>query len=224
VFSLLKQLRKLVCVANRRLPRFGLDKFTGGSVSGIERNRGLVVIKPSDVSCKEVTPDDMVIVDFSGKIVEGSGKLPQEILTHLRLYEAFPHIEGVAHTRSIWATVCAQAGLSIPALGTTHLEFFKGNIPCTRALTDDEINSGFEVAVGNVIEETFANLDYMAIPGVLVKNHIPFTWGESSLLAVHNATMLETIAKMAYRSITISMLSGNEITPVSQALINLKSH
>ena len=216
---MLKQLRKLVCVANRRLPRLELDKFTCGCVSGIERKRGLVVIKPSDVPSKEVLPDDLMVIDLTGKIVEGSGKLPQETLTHLHLYDAFPHIESIAHTHSIWATICAQAGLSIPAFGTTHLEFFKGDIPCTRTLTDEEINSGFEAAVGSVIAETFADSDYMAIPGVLVKNHIPFTWGESPLLAVHNATMLETIAKMAYRTVTVSMLAGKEATLVPKALV-----
>ena len=220
---MLKQLRKMVCAASKRFSHFGLKASTWGNVSGIERERGLVVIKPSDVSNKELTPDDMIIVDLDGQIVEGVGELPCDIATHLRLYEAFSYIGGITNTRSTWATISAQAGLSIPAYSTAHIEMFKGDIPCTRTILDQEIYAGYELSVGNVIVETFANLDYMAIPGVLVKNHTPFAWGESPLQAVQNVAMLENLAKMAYRTYVISKLQGVDVGPVSKALVDVKS-
>ena len=220
---MLKQLRKMVCAANKRFSHFGLKASTWGNVSGIERERGLVVIKPNDVSNKELTPDDMIIVDLEGQIVEGVGELPCDITTHLRLYEAFNYVGGIANTRSTWATISAQAGLSIPAYGTTHIELFKGDIPCTRTISDKEICAGYELGVGNVIVETFANLDYMTVPGVLVKGHTPFAWGESPLQAVQNVAMLEKLARMAYRTRVISKLHGIDVEPVSKALVDIKS-
>ena len=220
---MLKQLRKMVCAANKRFSYFGLKASTWGNVSGIERERGLIVVKPNDVSCKELTPDDMMIVDLDGQIVEGVGELPCDIATHLRLYGAFRYVGGVANTRSSWATVSAQAGLAIPVYGTTHIESFKGEIPCTRTISDQEILAGYELGVGNAIVETFANLDYMAIPGVLVKNHAPFAWGESPLQAVQNIAMLEKLAKMAYRTRVIGKLQGVDVEPVSKTLVDVKS-
>jgi L-ribulose-5-phosphate 4-epimerase len=218
---MLKQLRKMVCNANQKYSKFGLKTLQWGHVSGIDRDRGLVVVKPADVTCNELSYEDMLVVDLEGNIMEGEGQLPKDIQTHLGLYEKFQSIGGVASTRSQWATVAAQAGLSIPVYGTAHLEFFKGEIPCTRAVSDDEINSGFEKAAANVIEETFGKNDYMKIPGVLVKSHAPFAWGESPMSAVQNAAMLEQAAKMAYRTMEICLLRGCEATPVSDALINL---
>lgn len=220
---MLKQLRKMVCAANKRFSHFGLKASTWGTVSGIERERGLVVIKPADVSNKELTHDDMIIVDLDGQIVEGVGELPCDIATHLRLYEAFSYAGGIANTRSSWAVVTAQAGLSIPAYSTSHIELFKGDIPCTRTLSDEEIYAGYERNVGNVIVETFANLDYMAIPGVLVKNHAPFAWGVGSMQAVQNVAAIESLAKMAYRTRVIGKVHGVYAEPVSQALIHIKS-
>ena len=220
---MLKQLRKMVCAANKRFAHFGLKASTWGNVSGIERERGLVVVKPGDVPNKELTPDDMIIVDLEGNIVEGVGELPCDIVTHLRLYKAFSYVGGIANTRSTWATISAQAGLPIPAYGTTHLELFKGEIPCTRGLSDHEIYSGYDLSVGNVIVETFSNIDYMAVPGVLVKSHTPFAWGENPMQAVQNVAMLENLAKMAYRTRVVSKLHGVDLEPISKALVDTKS-
>ena len=217
---MLKQLRKLVCNANQKHSDFGLKKLTWGNVSGIDRDRGLVVVKPQDVSFKDLEHEDMIIVDLEGNIVEGEGQLPKDIKTHLGLYEKFQSIGAVSSFRSSWATVYAQSGLSIPVYGTAHLEHFKGEIPCTRSISDDEIYRGFDNAAANVIAEAFANLNYMAIPGVLVKNHAPFTWGESPLLAVKNAAMLETTAKLAYRVMEIGWIRGGEPATVTAALID----
>ncbi|MCL2499775.1 MAG: L-ribulose-5-phosphate 4-epimerase [Defluviitaleaceae bacterium] len=193
---MLKNLRKLVCAANKELPRLGLVSFTWGNVSGIDRKRGLVVIKPSGVPYKDLTPENMVVVDLAGKVVEGKNP-SSDTPTHLRLYEAFPEIGGVVHTHSTWATIFAQAGKPIEPYGTTHADHFYGSVPCTRALTEAEINNQYEWETGNVIAEAFAEREYMATPAVLVKNHGPFTWGTTPDEAVHNSAVLDNVAQLA---------------------------
>ena len=211
-----KKLRKAVCKANLQLPRFGLVLFTWGNVSGIDRARGLVVIKPSGIPYKKLTADNMIVVDLDGKVVAGEGNPSSDTATHLRLYEAFPDISGIVHTHSTYATAFAQAGLSLPAYGTTHADYFHGQVPCTRALTDSEIEGSYELETGNVIVEAFANLNPCAVPGVLVKNHGVFTWGASPSDAVHNAAVLEECAKMAWISRGLNL----EMSPVGQVLLD----
>lgn len=204
---MLKKLKKTVCRANLNLVKHGLVTFTWGNVSSIDRENGLVVIKPSGVSYKNMTPEDMVVVDLDGNVVEGNYKPSSDTATHIILYKNFPDIGGVVHTHSEWATIWAQAGQAIPALGTTHADYFYGNIPCTRKLTTAEINSAYEEETGNVIVETFHSQDPNAIPGVLVNNHGPFSWGKDAQDAVHNAVVLETVAKMAYYTLKIKNVS-----------------
>ena len=215
---MLKSLRKTVCEANIRLPKAGLVTLTWGNVSGIDRARGLMVIKPSGVAYDELTPDDMVVVDLRGKVVEGHYKPSSDTPTHIRLYEAFPVIGGVVHTHSSWSTAFAQAGQGIPAYGTTHADYFHGEIPCTRALTDEEINGDYEWETGNVIAETFEKraIDPSEIPAVLVNRHGPFAWGKDAAEAVRNAVVLEETAKMALRCRSLN--AGLE--PVSQCLLD----
>jgi len=200
---MLSELKRAVYAANMQLPALGLVTLTWGNVSGIDRERGLMVIKPSGVSYGELSPDNMVVVDMQGKIVEG-GKPSSDTATHLRLYEAFAEISGVVHTHSAWATVFAQAGMGIPAFGTTHADYFYGKIPCTRALTEREIAGEYEFETGNVIAETFAEYEPLAMPGVVVKNHGPFSWGKSPSHAVENALVLEEVAKMAYHTMRLA--------------------
>ena len=197
---MLKKLKKAVCEANLMLPKLGLVIFSWGNVSGIDRKKGLMVIKPSGVSYDELTPEMMVVVDLNGKVVEGELKPSSDTVTHLRLYEAFPNISGIVHTHSTYATAFAQAGLSIPAYGTTHADHFHGMIPCTRALHDWEIEEAYEWETGNVIVETFSNLDPTAVPAAVVHSHGPFTWGDSPKDAAKNAAVLEQVAKMAWLS------------------------
>jgi L-ribulose-5-phosphate 4-epimerase len=206
----------MVCEANRRLPKTGLVTLTWGNVSAIDRERGLVVIKPSGVCYKELKPEDMTIVDMAGKVVEGYYNPSSDTLTHLRLYEAFSQIGGIVHTHSTYATAIAQAGGSLPALGTTHADYFYGEIPCTRALTDGEIDGEYEQMTGDVIVEAFAGLNPLAVPGVLVKSHGPFTWGLTAHDAVNNAVVLEEVAKIA----TLSRRWKTDIAPVGQALLD----
>lgn len=213
---MLKTLKKMVCVANRRLPRMGLVTFTWGNVSGIDRDRGLVVIKPSGVAYDELTPDCMVVVNLTGEVVEGNYKPSSDTPTHLRLYEAFPGIGGVTHTHSTWATTFAQAGLPLEAYGTTHADYFHGAVPCARALTADEINGDYEWETGGVIMEAFEGIDPLSIPGVLVKSHGPFTWGLTPLESVHNAAVLEAVAQMG----AVSRLLTPGLPPVEQALLD----
>jgi len=200
---MLSELKKAVYAANMQLPALGLVTLTWGNVSGIDRERGLMVIKPSGVSYDELSPDNMAVVDMHGKVVEG-GKPSSDTATHLRLYEAFAEIGGVVHTHSAWATIFAQAGMGIPAFGTTHADYFYGKIPCTRALTDAEIAGEYELETGNVIAETFAEHEPFAMPGVVVKNHGPFSWGKSPSHAVENALVLEEVAKMAYHTMQLA--------------------
>jgi len=197
---MLQQLKEEVLKANLDLPRYNLVTFTWGNASGIDRGSGLVVIKPSGIPYEDMTADDMAVVDLKGNVVEGRWKPSSDAPTHLVLYRSFPSIGGIVHTHSSWATAWAQSGLGIPALGTTHADYFHGEIPCTRPMNAAEIEGAYEKETGRVIAETFLNRDPDAIPGVLVHGHAPFTWGKDPSEAVHNAVVLEEVAKMAYRS------------------------
>ena len=199
---MLEKLKEEVLKANLLLPKYNLVTFTWGNVSGIDRERGLIVIKPSGVEYDEMKAEDLVVVDMDGSIVEGSLRPSSDTPTHIELYKAFPNIKGVVHTHSRMATSFAEAGLSIRPFGTTHADYFYGEIPCTRCLSKDEIESEYERNTGVVIKETFKDLDPDAIPGVLVRNHGPFTWGTSPSNAVHNAAVLEEVAYMAYDAMT----------------------
>lgn len=182
--------------ANISLVAHGLVILTWGNVSGILRDQGLVAIKPSGVAYDAMSVDDMVVVDLDGKTVEGDLKPSSDTATHLALYNAFPKIGGVTHTHSTYAAAWAQAGRSIPITGTTHADYFSDDIPCTRDMTREEIEGAFEHETGKVIVETFGNRNPMHIPGVLVKNHAPFTWGRSAAESVRNSVVLEEIARM----------------------------
>jgi L-ribulose-5-phosphate 4-epimerase len=194
---MLKTLKEQVFQANLLLPKHGLVTFTWGNVSGIDRARGVVVIKPSGVSYEAMQAADMVVVELeTGKVVEGALKPSSDTPTHLELYKAFPNIGGIVHTHSRWATSFAQAGRGIMPLGTTHGDYFYGEIPCTRKMTPEEIQGEYEKETGLVIKETFADKDPDAIPAVVVYSHGPFAWGSDALDAVHNAVVLEEIAFM----------------------------
>jgi len=197
---MLEQLKKEVCAANCLLPAHGLVTFTWGNVSAIDRESGLVVIKPSGVEYDKLTPDDMVVLSLDGKKVEGKLSPSSDTPTHLELYRRFPEIGGVAHTHSRWATIYAQAGRAVPILGTTHADAFYGDVPCTRKMTEEEIAGEYELETGKVIVETFDALDPMAIPGVLVNSHGPFTWGKDCKKAVEHAVILEEVAMMAWHT------------------------
>ena len=212
---MLEELKESVCKANLDLVRFGLVIFTWGNVSGIDRNRGLVVIKPSGVSYDYLKPADMVVMDLHGNRVEGEMKPSSDTPTHIFLYLHFPEIGGVVHTHSSWATSWAQARRPIPAYGTTHADYFYGEIPCTRPLTKEEVESQYELNTGVVIVETFKGLDPMAVPGVLVSQHGPFSWGKDEHDAVHNARVMDEVAKMAYYNESL----GNT-SPVDPYLLN----
>lgn len=203
---MLEQLKKEVYEANMLLPKYGLVTFTWGNVSGIDREKGLFVIKPSGVEYDKLTPEDMVVVDLEGNKVEGKYNPSSDTATHVVLYNEFPEIGGVVHTHSSWATSWAQAGRDIPCYGTTHADYMYGNIPCARGLTQEEIDDAYEKNTGNVIVEEFDNrgIDYNAVPAVLCKNHGPFTWGKDAHEAVHNAVVLDEVAKMASRTETIN--------------------
>lgn len=202
---MLKELKEKVCQANIELKRSGIVIYTWGNVSEIDLESRLVVIKPSGVFYDKMTPRDMVIVDLSGKIVEGDLNPSSDLPTHLYLYNQFPKIGGITHTHSINATAFAQAGVNIPILGTTHADYFYGEILCTRELSKDEVNDRYEYNTGKVIAESLRKLDDpLSLPGVLVKSHGPFTWGKDCIDAVHNAVVLETIADMALKTSLIS--------------------
>lgn len=213
---MLKKLKESVWKANMLLPKYGLITFTWGNVSGIDRTRGLVVIKPSGVAYDKLKPEDMVTVDlWTGETVDGKLNPSSDTATHLELYRRFPNIGGVVHTHSRWATVFSQAGRGIPAYGTTQGDYFYGEIPCSRAMTPEEIVVDYELNTGKVIVETFKNLEPDEIPAVLVRSHGPFCWGKSPEEAVHNAVVLEEIAMMAFHT---EMLGNRE--PMSQALLD----
>ena len=200
---MLKELREQVFKANLELVERGLVILTWGNASGFDPESGYVVIKPSGVDSREMTPENMVIVDLDGKVVEGKLKPSSDASTHLELYRKFKGIKGVVHTHSRYATAWAQAGKEIPALGTTHADYFYGNIPCTRGMTNMEVATDYELNTGLVICEHFENIDFRSMPAVLVKNHGPFCWGESPAKAVENAFVLEEVAIIA--SITSSL-------------------
>ena len=203
---MLEQLKQDVYEANMELNARGVVIFTWGNVSGIDRASGLVAIKPSGVDYETMTPEDIVIVDLDGNIVEGRLKPSSDTPTHLFLYRAFPEAGGIAHTHSEFAVSFAQAGLDIPALGTTHADVFFGPVPCTRSLSEAEVRGEYEKNTGAVIAETFAGrgFDPAAVPGVLVNNHGPFTWGKDAAKAVYNAVTLEKVADMAYRTLMLN--------------------
>ncbi len=200
---MLDDLKEKVLQANLDLVKFDLVIFTFGNISAINREKGLVVIKPSGVSYENMNADDMVVVDLDGNIVEGKLNPSSDTPTHITLYKSFKEIGGIAHTHSTWATSWAQAGKSIPALGTTHADYFYGPIPCTRKLTEKEVNSSYEIETGNVIIETFKEINPMKIPGVVVNNHGPFTWGKDANEAVYNSKILEEVAKMAFNTLQL---------------------
>lgn len=196
---MLDELKEKVFKANLDLVKHGLVIFTWGNVSGIDREKGLVVIKPSGVSYDEMKADDMVVVDLAtGKVVAGSLRPSSDTPTHLALYRAWPEIGGVVHTHSTYATAWAQAGKGIPNIGTTHADYFHEAIPCTRDMTEAEVKGDYELETGNVIVERFSGINPVHTPGVLVKNHGPFSWGTSPADAVHNAVVMEQVAKMAH--------------------------
>ena len=205
---MLKKLKEQVCKANLLLPKHNLVTFTWGNVSGIDRKRGLVVIKPSGLRYDDMKPEDMVVLDLDGNVVEGKWKPSSDTPTHLALYNAFPDCGGIVHTHSRWATVFAQAGRAIPALGTTHADDFYGPIPCTRLLTAEEIAGEYEAETGNVIIETLRGHDPMAVPAALVHSHGPFAWGKDAMEAVHNAVVLEEVAFMAWHTLAMAPETG----------------
>ena len=201
---MLNELIQRVYEANMDLVKHGLVIFTWGNVSAIDRKSGLVVIKPSGVSYDKMTPGDMVVLDLNGNIRKGKLKPSSDTSTHLELYRSFPGTGGIAHTHSTYATSWAQAGCDIPNIGTTHADYFKDAIPCTRQMRPEEINGDYELETGKVIVERFSGLNATFTPGVLVNNHGPFTWGKDAHEAVHNAAVLEQIAKMAAISLNIN--------------------
>ena len=205
---MLEELKKQVYEANMMLPKYNLVTFTWGNVSGIDRDRGLVVIKPSGIEYDNLTAIEMVVLDLYGNTIEGKWKPSSDALTHLELYKAFSGIGAVVHTHSRWATIFAQAGQGIPALGTTHADYFRGEIPCTRLLTDEEIGGLYEKETGTVIIEAFKDLNPAQIPAVLVASHGPFAWGDNPHDAVHNAVVLEEVAHMAWHTLKLNPGQG----------------
>lgn len=200
---LLPSLREEVLEANLELVRRGLVLYTFGNASGIARDQGLVVIKPSGVPYEEMTPAHLVVTDLEGKVVEGELRPSSDLPTHLVLYKAFPAIGGVAHTHSEYATAWAQARRPIPCFGTTHADYFHGAVPVTETMQDHEIDSAYEHNTGQAIVKAFAKIDYAAIPAVLVANHGPFSWGADAKAAAHTAVILESVARMAYFTMRI---------------------
>ena len=201
---MLEQLKQEVYEANLDLVKKGMVIYTWGNVSGIDRESGLVVIKPSGVDYGAMRPEDMVVVDLNGAVVEGRWRPSSDTPTHLALYQSFPAVGGITHTHSTFAVAFAQAGLPIPALGTTHADYFYGDIPCTRSLTAAEIQAAYEKNTGLVIAETFQGKDPLAVPGVLVKGHGPFTWGKNAAESVYHAVVLDKVAEMALHTLSLS--------------------
>ncbi|AYB45701.1 L-ribulose-5-phosphate 4-epimerase [Paenibacillus lautus] len=213
---MLEDLKQQVLEANLELPKYGLVTFTWGNVSGIDRERGLFVIKPSGVPYEDLKADDMVVLDLKGNVVEGDLRPSSDTPTHLVLYQNFKEIGGIVHTHSPWGTSWAQAGRALPAYGTTHADYFYGEIPVTRPMTREEIEGAYELETGNVIVERFADLDPNMVPGVLVHSHAPFVWGKDAHNAVHNAVVLEECAKIAARMQQINP----ETEPMDQTLLD----
>lgn len=213
---MLNALKEKVLKANLELPKHGLVTYTWGNVSGIDRNHGLVVIKPSGIPYENLELEHLVVVDLEGIVIEGNLKPSSDTATHLVIYKNFKNVGGIVHTHSRWATIWAQAGIPIPALGTTHADYFYGKIPCTRKLTEAEISGEYEKETGNIIVESFQKLNPIHVPGIIVNNHGPFTWGKDASEAVHNAVVLEEVAMMAYHTYVLS--SG--INPIHQELLD----
>ena len=213
---MLEKLKEKVYEANMELQRKGLVIYTWGNVSEIDRESGLVVIKPSGVSYDTMKPEDMVVVDLDGNVVEGKYKPSTDTPTHLVLYKEYSNIGGVVHTHSEWATTFAQAGICIPAFGTTHADYFYGDVPCTRDLTDEEISNEYEKETGNVIVETIGDKNPLEIPAIVVKNHGPFAWGKDGDAAVYNAVVLDKVAEMAYKTMTLN----KDVKGVKQHLLD----
>lgn len=213
---MLEDLKQKVYEANMLLPKYGLVTFTWGNVSAIDTESGLFVIKPSGVDYEKMTPADMVVMDLQENKVEGDLRPSSDTPTHLELYKAFPEIGGIVHTHSSYATSWAQAGRSIPCYGTTHADYIYGEVPCLRCLTKEEIDEAYEENTGHLIVNEFQrmNKEVMAVPAVLCKNHGPFAWGKDAMDAVHNAVVLEEVAKMAYRTETINP----KVAPAPQEL------
>ena len=203
---MLEELKQHVYEANMRLPKLELVTFTWGNVSGIDREQGLFVIKPSGVEYEKLSPADMVVVDLDGKVVEGDLNPSRDTMTHAVLYKAFPNIGGIVHAHSPWAVSFAQAGVDLEAMGTTHADTFYGDVPVTDALTKEEIESAYEENTGKVIVRTFAErgIDPDAVPAVLVKQHGPFTWGPTAAKAVETAKILEVVAEMNYHALQLT--------------------
>ncbi|MEA4970751.1 MAG: L-ribulose-5-phosphate 4-epimerase [Candidatus Pelethousia sp.] len=214
---MLEELKRRVLEANLQLPAHGLVTFTWGNVSGIDRARGLMVIKPSGVAYENMTAADMVVTDLDCNVVEGKLRPSSDAATHAVLYKAFPNIGGIVHTHSRWATIFAQAGRDIPALGTTGADYFWGAIPCTRRMTPEEIAGAYEAETGKVIAARFAGLEPDYTPAVLVHSHGPFAWGASPEEAVHNAVVLEEVAMMAWHALS---LAGGALPPMQQELMD----
>lgn len=212
---MLEKLKQDVYEANMLLPRYDLVVFTWGNVSGIDREKGLVVIKPSGVPYEELSPEKMVVVGLDGKVVEGEYSPSSDTPTHIELYKAFPSAGGVTHTHSHWATVWSQAGKNIPPLGTTHADYFDGEIPCTRKMTPAEIGSEYEKNTGLVIVETFAGKNAAHMPAVLVHSHGPFTWGKNPVHSVENSVILENVASLAFHTCAIHQA----VPPMQEALL-----
>ncbi len=208
---MLEKLKQAVCEANLLLPKYSLVTFTWGNVSGVDREKGLMVIKPSGVEYEGMSAEDMVVVSLeTGERVEGKWKPSSDTDTHIALYNAFPALGGIVHTHSRWATTFAQAGRGVPAMGTTQGDYFYGEIPCTRKMTPDEIRGKYELETGNVIVETFRkqNIDPVQVPAVLVHSHGPFAWGTDPLNAVHNAVVLEEVAFMDWHAMMLNPQAG----------------
>ncbi|WP_309568684.1 L-ribulose-5-phosphate 4-epimerase [Paenibacillus sp. sptzw28] len=215
---MLESLKQAVWEANMELPKYGLVTFTWGNVSGIDRESGLVAIKPSGVPYEDLRPEQIVIVDLEGNVVEGELRPSSDTPTHVALYRAFEGIGGIVHTHSPWATSWAQAGRAVPALGTTHGDYFYGEIPCTRPMTEAEIQGAYELETGNVIIETFdkGGIDPNQVPAALVFSHAPFCWGKDPHNAVHNAVVVEEVAKMALHTFQLNP----NVQPMDQHLLD----
>ncbi len=214
---MLENLKKEVFEANLELQKRGLVVYTWGNASGIDREKGLVVIKPSGVEYNELKAEDMVVIDLEGNIVEGNYMPSSDTATHLVLYKAFSEIGGIVHTHSLMATSFAQAGKEVSALGTTHADYFYGAIPCTRSMTPEEIAGAYEEETGKVIVEAFKDINPMDIPAVLVKEHGPFTWGKDAKDAVYHSVVLEEVSKMAFNT---ALLLNNAKTSMQKNLLN----
>ena len=213
---MLEELKRTVCEANLLLPKHRLVTLTWGNASGIDREAGLIVIKPSGVDYEGMTPDDMVVVDLDGNVVEGSHRPSSDTPSHLELYRSFPSIGGIVHTHPRWATIFAQAGRSIPVLGTTHADHFYGEIPCTRSMMRHEIEDDYERETGRLIVETFSRTDPSDVPGVLVCAHGPFTWGADPIEAAKNAVVLEEVAFMGWHVVAIR----SDLEPIERPLLD----